>query len=137
MTTITLEIQTEPRNTVRFHRHYNPDSHQWELVRITEYHVGSFDNEQTTQQLADFWNQVYFEPTHYNATRVYLEGAYVADIILVRTKTEGSKWFIDRRVLEAIEMPFDPGGFLTPHAVEKAILDAWQAQCQRKGKTFP
>ncbi len=137
MTNITLEIQNEPRNAVRFHRHYNPDSHQWELVRITEYHVGSFDDEKTTQQLANFWGQVYFERTHYNATRVYIEGAYVADIVLVHTKTEGSKWFIDRRVQEAVEIPFDPGGFLTSHAVEKAILDAWQAQCQRKGKTFP
>jgi len=137
MTTITLEIQKEPRDAVRFHRHYNPDSHQWELVRITEYHVGSFDDEKTTQQLANFWGQVYFERTYYNATRVYLEGAYVADIVLVHSRTEASKWFIDRRVQNAVEMAFETSGFLSSNAAEKLILDAWQAKCQREGKTFP
>ncbi len=137
MTTITLEIQKKPRDTVRFLRHYNPDSHQWEFVRITEYHIGSYDDEQTPQKLSDFWNQVYFERTYYNATRVYLEGAYVADIVLVHSRTEASKWFIDRRVQNAVEMTFEPSGFLSSNAAEKLILDAWQAKGQREGKTFP
>ena len=86
MPTITITLPTEPRDAVRFHRYYNPESKTWELIRITEYHVGSYDAEDAPQSLSRFWEQVYFEPTHYNATRVYIEGKYIADIVLARTE---------------------------------------------------
>ena len=136
MPTITITLPTEPRDAVRFHHYYNPESKTWELIRITEYHVDSYDAEDVPQALARFWEQVYFEPTHYNATRVYIEGHYVADIVRVNTD-QGAKWCIDRRLQHAVEMPFTSAGFPTAHLAERAVLDAWKTKCLRAGKKFP
>lgn len=136
MPTITITLPTKPHDAVRFHRYYNPESKTWELIRITEYHVGSYDAEDAPQSLSRFWGQVYFEPTHYNATRVYIERKYIADIVLARTE-QGSKWCIDCRLQNAIDMPVNPGGFPTAHKAERAVLDAWKEKCLREGKKFP
>lgn len=136
MPTITITIPNEPRDAVRFHRYYNPASKTWELIRITEYHVGSYHAEDVPQTLSRFWEQVYFEPTHYNATRVYIEGQYIADIFLARTE-QGSQWCIDRRLQHAVDMPVNPGGFPTAHKAQSVVLDAWKEKCEREGKKFP
>ena len=133
---ITITLPTKPHDTVRFHRYYNPESKTWELIRITEYHVGSYDNEDIAESLTSFWKHVYFEPTHYNATRVYIEGQYIADIVLARSK-QGSKWWIDCRLQNAIDMTVNPGGFPSAHKAERAVLDAWKEKCEREGKKFP
>ena len=126
---------TQTQDTIRFETFYNPDTKEWELVKNSTLHVGSY-SEDAAGQLAAFWNDVYFEPSPFNYTRVFIEGKFVGDLAFVRDKDERA-WFIDRRVQDAVGMPFNPGGFPYEHAAQKAILNAWKAKCAANGKGFP
>ena len=128
-------MMTQLQDSVRFETLYNPDTKEWELVKTSTLHVGSY-TEDIAASLAAFWNDVYFEPSAFHYTRVFIKQKFVGDLALL-PDSDKRAWFIDRRVQDAVGMPFDPSGFPYEHAAQKAILNAWKAKCAANGKAWP
>ena len=134
MKTITIDAQT--RDTVRFFTLYDPATHKWELIKASTLHVGSYDNALPAQKLAAFWNDVHFEPTPLNYTKVFIRGHFVGEI--ARCTSNGTaEYFIDRRVQDAVGMVPIKNGYRFGSDAERAILNAWKDKCEREGKKFP
>ena len=133
MTTITINGDTG--DSVRFDTFYNPVSQEFKIVKTTVLHVGSYSKD-IAARLTASWNAVYFEPTAFNYTRVFIEQTFVGELALLPDNDKRA-WFIDRRVQDAVGMVFDPSGFPYQHAAQKAILTAWKATSTANGKGFP
>ena len=130
----TITIKADTRDSVRFDTFYDRVSQEFQIIKTTILRVGSY-SEDVAARLTASWDDVYFEPTSFNYTRVFIEGNFVGELAFLPDKNTRA-WFIDRRVQDAVDMPFDSSGFPYGHAAQKAVLEAWKAKCAANGKVF-